>query len=91
SITEEGEHHRFQLRTLSGKPLTAEGIKVSVSSDGYQPADIYHFIERDGYLESASCIKVSNGLSVTLIIGHHDHTHDFDVHFRPGSHLESED
>lgn len=91
SITQEGEHHRFQLRTLSGKPLTAEGIKVSVSSDGYQPADIYHFIERDGYLESASCIEVSNGLSVTLIIGHHDHTHDFDVHFRPGSHLENED
>ncbi|MCV6004859.1 nickel/cobalt efflux protein RcnA, partial [Escherichia coli] len=65
--------------------------KVSLSSDGYQPADIYHFIERDGYLESASCIEVSNGLSVTLIIGHHDHTHDFDVHFRPGSHLENED
>ncbi|ELA8097579.1 nickel/cobalt efflux protein RcnA [Vibrio parahaemolyticus] len=86
SITEEGLHHRFQLRTLNGKPLTAEGVKISVPSNDSQSADIYHFIERDGYLESASCIEASDDLSVTLIIGHHDHTHDFDVHFSSGSH-----
>ncbi|EGR1157119.1 MULTISPECIES: nickel/cobalt efflux protein RcnA [Vibrio] len=86
SITEEGFHHRFQLQTLNGKPLTAEGVKVSVPSNNSQSSDIYHFIERDGYLESASCIEASDDFCVTLIIGHHDHTHDFDVHFSSGSH-----
>jgi nickel/cobalt transporter (NicO) family protein len=90
SITEEGVHHRFQLRTLNGKPLTAEGVKISVPSNNLQPADIYNFIERDGYLESASCIEASDDFSVTLMIGHHDHTHDFDIHFSSGSHSGSD-
>lgn len=86
SIVEEGLHHRFQLRTLNGKPLTAEGAKILVPSKNSQIADTYHFIERDGYLESASCIEASDDFSVALIIGHHDHTHDFEVSFHPDSH-----
>lgn len=85
SIKDEGGYHRFQLRTLHGKPLTAEGVKISVPSTNSQPDDIYHFIGHEGYLESASCIEASDDFSVTLIIGHHDHTHDFDVHFSSGS------
>lgn len=91
SIAEEGTHRRFQLRTLNGKPLVAESVKVSASSHQSQGSDIYHFIERDGYLESASCIEATDDFSVTLIIGHHDHTHDFDVHFSSASNSESED
>ncbi|MDN3685965.1 nickel/cobalt efflux transporter [Vibrio sinaloensis] len=91
SIAEEGAHHRFQLRTLNGKPLPADGVKISVPSNTSQPADIYHFIERDGYLESASCIETSDDVTVTLLIGHHDHTHDFTVRFSSVSKSESED
>ncbi|KHD25741.1 nickel transporter [Vibrio caribbeanicus] len=90
SITEEGGHHRFQLRTLNGRPLTAEGVKVSAPSSNAQSTDTYHFIERDGYLESASCIEASDDLSVTLVVGHHDHTHDFDVHFSSRAHSGSD-
>ncbi|MDV2373107.1 hypothetical protein Q5N47_18215, partial [Vibrio cholerae] len=55
-----------------------------------QGTDIYNFIERDGYLESDTCIEVSDAISVKLVIWHHDHTHDFDVHFIAGSHSGSE-
>ena len=91
SVVEEGRHYRFQLRTLNGKPLTPEGVKVSTSGGNPQPADTYHFVERDGYLESASCIEGSDDLFVTLIIGHHDHTHDFEVHFNANAHSEHEE
>ncbi|MGF1745556.1 nickel/cobalt efflux protein RcnA [Vibrio minamisatsumaniensis] len=90
SIMEEGGHHRFQLRTLNGKVLTAEDVKISAPSSNSQPADVYQFTERNGYLESSSCIEVSDDFSVTLIIGHHDHTHDFDVHFSANSHSGSD-
>ncbi|MGX9994921.1 nickel/cobalt efflux protein RcnA [Vibrio sp. JZG120] len=90
SIVEEGHHCRFQLRTLNGKPLTAENVKLVLPNAIRQPSDIYHFIERDGYLESASCIEASDDFFVTLMVGHHDHTHDFEVHFHADSHSESE-
>ncbi|EKG0020173.1 nickel/cobalt efflux protein RcnA [Vibrio cholerae] len=90
SLIEEGAHNRFQLRILHGKPLKAEGVKILVPSHNGQGADIYNFIERDGYLESDTCIEVSDAISVKLVIGHHDHTHDFDVHFIAGSHSGSE-
>nr|WP_275116326.1 nickel/cobalt efflux transporter [Vibrio diabolicus] len=90
SIVEEGHHCRFQLRTLNGKPLTAENVKLVLPNAIRQPSDIYHFIERDGYLESASCIEASDDFFVTLMVGHHDHTHDFEVHFHADSHSEGE-
>ncbi|HHX8480160.1 TPA: nickel/cobalt efflux transporter [Vibrio diabolicus] len=86
SIVEEGYHCRFQLRTLNGKPLTAEDVKLVLPNAIRQPSDIYHFIDRDGYLESASCIEASDDFFVTLMVGHHDHTHDFEVHFHADSH-----
>lgn len=88
SIVEEGQHHRFQLRTLSGKPLSAEGVKLAVMDT--QSTEPYHFVNRDGYLESASCIDASHDISATLIIGHHDHTHDFEVHFSSDAHSQHE-
>ncbi|UXI03373.1 nickel/cobalt efflux protein RcnA [Photobacterium sp. TY1-4] len=81
SIVEEGLHHRFQLKMLNGKPLKSDEVQLSIATHSGKPSDTYHFVARDGYLESASCIENTENLSVTLVIGHHDHTHDFEVHF----------
>ncbi|WP_295894655.1 nickel/cobalt efflux protein RcnA [uncultured Vibrio sp.] len=90
SILEEGGHHRFQLKALNDKPLKSESVEISIPSENVQPAEVLHFIERDGYLESTSCIEASDDFYATLHMGHHGHTHDFDVHFSSHSHFESE-
>lgn len=86
SIVEAGLHHRFQLKMINGKPLKADEVKLSIPQHSGKPSVTYHFVARDGYLESASCIENTENLSVTLVIGHHDHTHDFEVHFHGHAH-----
>lgn len=87
SIVEEGLDQRFQLKTLNSKPLKAESVKLVPSGVRQQAIDVYEFVERDGYLESTSSLTQRDDVKVKLMIGHHDHTHDFDVHFH--SNLES--
>ncbi|MCG3723216.1 nickel/cobalt efflux protein RcnA [Vibrio cincinnatiensis] len=90
SLIAAGLHHRFQLRTISGKPLMAENVKMSAPYKDQQPIDTYSFTERDGYLESTMPFEAADDFSVTLMIGHHDHSHDFDVHFHAETHSEGD-
>ncbi|MCK6264506.1 nickel/cobalt efflux protein RcnA [Vibrio sp. ZSDE26] len=91
SIVNEDLHRRFQLKTLNGKPLNAENVKLVTLDPCSQPSEVYYFIEYDGYLESAFCIEKADDISVMLMIGHHDHTHDFEVHFHSESSSNQED
>lgn len=90
SIVEEEDRQRFHLRTLDGKPLTAESVNISVPNINGQPTETYHFVEREGYLESVSCIESFDSFSIIVSIGHHDHSHDFAVHFNSEAHPHSE-
>ncbi|CCN63542.1 putative Nickel/cobalt transporter,high-affinity [Vibrio nigripulchritudo POn4] len=87
SIVEDGLHNRFQLRTLSGRSLTPETVKLILPAASSRHSETYNFIQRDGYLESASCIERTSDLSVTLFIGHHNHSHEFSVRFNADSQL----
>ncbi|WP_108650588.1 nickel/cobalt efflux protein RcnA [Dongshaea marina] len=86
AIVEEGLHSRFQLRVLKGKPLKPAEVKLKLYQPESEQAVDYYFVERNGYLESASCVVKAPKLSTRLVIGHHDHTHDFDVHFHEHGH-----
>jgi len=91
SIVENEQHNnRFQLKRLNGHPLKASEIKVQLNDSQSKQQNEYEFIERNGYLESTLSIADTNQLSVKLMVGHHDHTHDFDVHFHENSHLSRE-
>ncbi|MCL9773738.1 nickel/cobalt efflux protein RcnA [Vibrio methylphosphonaticus] len=90
SIVPDGRHHRFQLRTINGKPLMADSVKVIASSKNKQTVDTIIFNEQAGYLESECGVEASDDFTVTLAIGHHDHTHDFDVHFNANAQSVSE-
>ncbi|MDC5852750.1 nickel/cobalt efflux protein RcnA [Vibrio europaeus] len=87
----EGFDQRFQLKTLNSKPLKAESVKLALLGMGEQDIDNYEFIERDGYLESTSSLTQRDDVKVKLMIGHHGHTHDFDVYFHSNSDLNSEE
>ncbi|WMC10673.1 nickel/cobalt efflux protein RcnA [Oceanimonas pelagia] len=86
SIADGEGDQRFQLKTLSGKPLSADHVHLRLAPAGASSPEVYHFIEKEGYLESASCVEKAEHLALTLSIGHHHHTHDFDVHFHPHAH-----
>lgn len=81
SLVEEGLRHRFQLHPLNGKVLSPEGITLTLPSANLNTPETVSFVERNGYLESVSSIAATNELSATLLMEHHNHTHDFDVHF----------
>ncbi|MBC3767073.1 nickel/cobalt efflux transporter [Neptunicella marina] len=90
SVIEEGAYYRFQLRALNGRLPSPEGIQLSMQQTDSAASELSQFVQRDGYLESISRIQASNDFSVTLMMTHHDHTHDFNVHFHEDAQLINE-
>ncbi len=68
-----------------------KNVRLQVPNQTSQRCEFLTFSEQEGNLETTSCIEYLDNLSVTLIIGHHDHSHDFDVHFNSHSSTGAED
>jgi len=83
SIVNEREICRLQLKTLSGKQLTADQVKFTLPETNSSNDQSHTFIDYEGYLESKQIANIKQGCMVKLMIEHHNHTHDFNVHFSP--------
>lgn len=81
SIVNKGERCRLQLKTLSGKYLSADQVKFTLPETNSDIISDHKFVDCNGYLESNNTAEIKENSVVKLMIGHHDHTHDFDIQF----------
>lgn len=81
-IVEDGVPPRFRLRADGSRKLawSASSVKiVTERSDGAR--QVFSFVHREGFLESAEVIPEPHEFVVRLQLGHDDHYHDYDVEF----------
>jgi cation diffusion facilitator family transporter len=79
SIAEEGGPPRFRLAMLNEGPIDAAAVVVeTVRPNGDRQK--FHFVEREGYLESADEIPEPHAFTVQLVIGGESHSAVFTKH-----------
>jgi nickel/cobalt exporter len=49
-------------------------------------SQVFDFVEKDGFMESALAIPEPHSFDVRLSLGHRGHVHDYDVEFREHEH-----
>ncbi|MBD4247064.1 nickel/cobalt efflux protein RcnA, partial [Xanthomonas citri pv. citri] len=49
-------------------------------------SQVFDFVEKDGFMESALAIQEPHSFDVRLSLGHRGHVHDYDVEFREHEH-----
>ncbi|AOO80295.1 nickel/cobalt efflux protein RcnA [Bosea vaviloviae] len=73
----------FRLTVISGDKWAGEYIKITTERpDG--TSQVFSFLDRDGYMESAETIAEPYDFMVRLSLDHGDHEHDYDVSFLQG-------
>ncbi|MDX6804776.1 nickel/cobalt efflux transporter [Terrihabitans rhizophilus] len=73
-----GAHWRFSPER--GKPWTAGEVSLKTERpDGREQT--FTFAEKAGYIESVEAVPEPHDFMVRLVLGHKDHSHDFDVSF----------
>lgn len=86
-IFEEGVPPRFRVLQEGphGHDLSSGSIKVETErQDGQR--QMFSFVRRDGFFESAEIIPEPHEFIARLHLGHGDHIHDFDVEFTEHGH-----
>jgi len=75
---------RFRLTVISGDKWAGEYVKITTERpDG--TSQVFSFLDRDGYMESAETIAEPYDFMVRLSLDHGDHEHDYDVSFLQGT------
>jgi hypothetical protein len=82
SLFEEGQPPHWRLRTLSGRKWEASNISVATRRGTGTYSQVFDFVEKDGFMESALAIPEPHSFDVRLSLGHRGHVHDYDVEFR---------
>ncbi|RSV86054.1 nickel/cobalt efflux protein RcnA [Klebsiella aerogenes] len=88
SIFEEGEPPRWRIRTLSGNRWAAGDVSLATRRSGSSFAQMFSFVDKGDYLESAQTIPEPHDFNVRLTLGHQRHTHDYDLAFHEHHHHE---
>lgn len=86
SIFEEGQPPHWRLRSLSGKKWEARDISLVTNRGPGTFSQVFDFVEKDGFMESALAIPEPHSFDVRLSLGHRGHVHDYDVEFREHEH-----
>lgn len=82
-IFEAGVPPRWRVRSESGPAWAARDVTVEIERpDGRRQQ--FHFVERDGYLESLEEIPEPHQFVARLRLAHGHHSHDYDVSFVEG-------
>ena len=90
SIFEDGVPPRFRFAPEKGPVPRADDVIVATTrADG--SVQTFHFETRDGYLESADVIPEPHAFTARLVLGHGNHTHEFDVEFAEHDHEHAHD
>ena len=90
SIFEDGVPPRFRFAPEKGPVPRGDDVTVATTrADG--SVQIFGFEARDGYLESADVIPEPHAFTARLVLGHDNHTHDFDVEFFDHDHEHGHD
>ncbi len=88
SIFEEGEPPRWRIRTLRGNRWAAGDVSLATRRSGSSFAQMFSFVDKGDYLESAQTIPEPHDFNVRLTLGHQRHTHDYDLAFHEHHHHE---
>jgi nickel/cobalt exporter len=79
-LNEAGSKAHWQFSPVRGKPWTAKEVSLKIERpDGREQT--FAFVEKDGYIQSVEAIPDPHDFMVRLVLGHKDHSHDFDVSF----------
>ncbi len=86
SVFEEGVPPVFRVRGAAGSETPAAGeLRVeTVRPDGAR--EMFIFVQKEGYLQSAEAIPEPHEFDAMVMIKHGDHAHAFKVEFREGEH-----
>jgi len=82
-IFETGVPPRWRIRSETGHGWAAKDVTIETERpDGRRQQ--FHFVERDGYLESLEEIPEPHEFIARLQLAHGHHAHDYDVNFVEG-------
>ena len=86
SVFEEGVPPVFRLRAPAGepRPAAADATIETTRPDGTRQT--FHFIAKDGFLESRDAIPEPHEFDAVLTLGHGGHSHTCRAEFREGGH-----
>ncbi len=85
-IFEDGQPPHFRFHRESGQAWTANDVQVETVRPGGK-RQVFHFVQKDGFLESAMAIPEPHAFKATLTLGHAGHTHSYPlVYAEPHDH-----
>lgn len=84
-IFEDGAPPRFRIHAERGAPWAAEAVALQTEREG-GVRQVFRFLQRDGFLESADEIPEPHEFTARLSLKHDHHAHDYDVVFSEGDH-----
>ncbi|AKS04669.1 nickel/cobalt efflux transporter [Pseudomonas trivialis] len=81
AIFEQGLVPRWRMKALSGHAWPVAEVRLTTArSDG--SIQVFSFVEREGFLESAAEIPEPHDFRVRLSLGNADHFHDYDLDYQ---------
>ncbi len=84
-IFEEGQPPHFRLYSESGQMWNSNAVTVETVRDGGK-RQVFHFVQRDGFLESGLPIPEPHEFQAKLILGHGNHTHSYALSYAEHHH-----
>jgi nickel/cobalt exporter len=87
-ISEEGQPPRFRLYSESGPSWNSNDVTVETLRDGGK-RQVFHFVQRDGFLESGLPIPEPHEFKAKLILGHGNHTHSYALDYAEHHHFDA--
>lgn len=86
-IFEEGQPPHFRLYDESGQVWNSNDVTVETVRDGGK-RQVFHFVQKDGFLESGLPIPEPHDFQVRLVLGHGNHTHSYVLTYAEHDHHE---
>lgn len=85
SIHEGGMPPHWHLKVLKGHAWPADEVQLTTTRPDGQ-TQVFTFVQRDGYLESAMDIPEPHEFTARLSLGHGGHSHDYDLDYHEHDH-----
>ncbi len=88
-IFEEGQPPHFRLYSESGQGWNSNDVTVETIRDGGK-RQVFHFVQKDGFLESGLPIPEPHEFQAKLTLGHGNHTHSYTLDYSEHHHNDVE-